>query len=106
MPDFTGLVDKHFKVKNVCEDMDLTLREVKAEGVGPDKETKPVAYFVEDPRGLVLNAGRYNALAEACGTRNTDKWTDVKVILSVDKDVKYKGQVTGGLVLKNIRVPE
>lgn len=106
MPDFSGLVDTHFKVKNVPETMVLTIKEVKAEGVGPDKETKPVAYFIEDPRGLVLNAGRYNAIAQGTGTRNTDKWTDVKITLTVDPDIKYKGQVTGGLIIPSVEVPE
>jgi hypothetical protein len=106
MPDFSGLVDKHFKVSNVPAPMELTVKEVKGEGVGPDKELKPVAYFIEDQRGLVLNAGRYNALAAAAGTRDTDTWTDIKVTLSVDPDVKYKGKVTGGLVLSNVVVPQ
>jgi len=105
MPDFSGFVDSHFKVSNVPAPIELTVKEVKAEGVGPDKETKPVAYFIEDPRGCVLNAGRYNALAAATGSRNTDGWVDVKLTLAVDPDVKYKGKVTGGLIFRDIVVP-
>lgn len=100
MPDLSGLIDKHFKVSNVAKPLSLTLKGVEVQEVGQDKESLAVALFTEDPRGLVLNAGRYNALAEANKSRNTDDWTGTVIELFVDPDVTYKGKKTGGLKIK------
>jgi hypothetical protein len=103
MPDFSGLIDKHFKVSNISKALKLTLKGVEPQEVGQDKETLAVALFIEDPRGLVLNAGRYLAFAEANKSRNTDDWTGTVIELYVDPDVTYKGKKTGGLKVKVIQ---
>lgn len=100
MADYSALLDRHFKVSNVAKPLTLTLREVKKEEVGQDKESLPVAYFNEDPRGLVLNASRYNTIGLANGSRDTDHWNGTVIEITVDPNVRFKGKVTGGLVVR------
>jgi hypothetical protein len=104
MPDFTAFLDKYFKASSIPEgtNVELTLRSVKLEEVGMDKESKPVAYFSEDPRGLVLSANKYTALAEANASRDCDTWAGSRVSLTVDPTIKFKGRVVGGVVLSVI----
>ena len=99
MPDFSSALDKTFKVSNVKEPLTLTIVKVALEEVGFEKEMLPVAEFTEDRRKLVLGAGRYNAIAEAVGSRNTDDWEGVKIVLKVDPNIRFKGKKTGGLVV-------
>lgn len=100
MPDYTSLIDKHFKYAGLTRAMVVTLRDVRREEVGQDKEILPVAYFSEDPRGLVLNSGRYKILAAAHGSADTDNWIGCQIELSPDPTVKFKGKVTGGVAMK------
>lgn len=104
MADFSAFLDKFFKASSLAagETLNLTIKEVKLAEVGFDKESKPVAYFVEDPRGLVLSANKYKDLTTKTGTRDTDKWVGVKVQLAVDPTVKFQGKVVGGVTLKCI----
>ncbi len=104
MADLTAFIDKHFSATRMgTEAHDLTIKAVRVEEVGQDKESKPVVSFVEDKRGLVLTGGRYDELAKACGTRDVDKWVGVKVRIKVDPSVMFKGKKVGGIVLEVLK---
>lgn len=105
MPDYSALLDKNFKVAGLHEPKTLTIREIKVETVGEEKQSLPVAYFTEDPRGLVLNNGRYNAIAAGCGSRKTEDWTGAVIRIEVDPNIRFKGKVTGGIVAKVVTPP-
>lgn len=104
MADFSALLDKNFKGESVKgqSPLRLTIKVVKAAEVGMDKTVKPVVYFVEDPRGLVLNTTKFNDLVEAHGTRDADNWVGAGVELFFDPNVSYQGKKCGGVGMKII----
>lgn len=81
----------------------LTLTGVKAEEIGQDKQRKPVAYFQEDARGLVLNKGSYLTLTEAHGSADTDTWLGCTVELRHDPKVRFGSKVVGGIVISVVK---
>lgn len=103
MPDFSNLVDKHFKVANFPDQeggkVTFTVSRVVPEEIGQSKELLPVVYFHEDPRGLVLSGAKYNTLAQSFGSRDTDLWIGKKVVVFIDWKVKFRG-VAGGLKIE------
>jgi hypothetical protein len=102
MPDFSSFLEKYFKASafGPGQTYDLTISKLVLEEVGQDREQKPVAFFVEDPRGLVLSGAKYNLLAQKAGTRDADKFVGLKVRLSNDPTIRYKGKITGGVVMQ------
>jgi hypothetical protein len=107
MADFSKLVDKNFKVKNFPDQsggkLRFTIRDCEAQEVGASKESLPVLRFVEDTRGVVLSGAKYNKLAEAFGSRETDDWKGKQVDVYIDWDVEYRGHQGG---LKVVAAPE
>jgi len=100
--DFSVLLDKNFKADHVkAEPKVLTVARVAAAEVGRNKELKPVAYFVEDVRGLVLNKTNFKNLAKAHGGfTDSDVWVGARVQLSYNPDVEFGGATVGGIKLK------
>lgn len=65
---------KYFKAENFQDSpRDFTVRDVRDELVGPEKQLKCVVYVVEDDRGFPLNKTNFTAFAEGFG-KNTDDW--------------------------------
>jgi hypothetical protein len=78
---------KYWRAADVMDADDpvtLTIVRVELEEVGQDKVRKPVAYFREDRRGLVLNQTNYRRLAAGFGTDESDDWTDKRIMLEVE----------------------
>jgi hypothetical protein len=96
-------VDQMFPSKYIkagdCEEADLilTVRTVKMEdvGQGENAETKPVVYFDEEEKGLVLNKTNATTISELHG-RNTDQWTGKRIALYAT-EVEYGGKVSMGI---------
>lgn len=105
MPDLSSLLSRTFSAASFPHDLvlNLTITKVVAEEVGRDKEIKPVAYFKEDTRGLVLNKTNYGVLAEALGSTDTDRWVGTRVELSYNPEVQFGGKTVGGLRIKPLR---
>lgn len=103
MPDFSKLVDKHFKVANFPQQdgtpLRFTVKGSVAEEIGQAKEILPVLYFEEDTRGLVLSSSKYNELAGAFGSRDTDKWIGRKVDVFIDWKIAFRGTKGGMRVI-------
>ena len=58
------------------------------------KKPKPVLFLKHLERGIVLNATRYDAMAEIAGSRDTDDWTGYEVEVRKGK-TNYAGKPTG-----------
>lgn len=56
-----------------------------------------IAYFKENIKPLVLNATNSRVVAGFCGSPFVEDWKNVSVELYVDKNVKMKGEVVGGV---------
>lgn len=85
---------KWLKATEFEEDMILTMNIVQMEdiGQGEDKETKPVLYFKETDKGLVLNKTNATTITTLYGS-NTTKWGGKKIAL-FPTEVAFGGKQT------------
>jgi len=103
--DLSYLLEKTFKAKTFPRDkkLVLTIKEGRAQEVGEKKEVKPVIYFLEDPRGFILNNTGYEELAKAHGTKSVKAYVGARVELSWTDKVKSPQGVPGGLELRVVQ---
>ena len=75
----------------------LTIRTCVREelGQGNDKEKKPVLYFKEAQKGLVLNKTNANVIADAYG-KMTEDW-EGKTVEVYPTRVEFKGNLVDGI---------
>jgi len=78
----------------------LTIKYVKEEAVGRQKELKAVAYFCEEEKGWVLNKTNWKTIEKAYG--DTDNWTG-KPIELFGAMVEYGGDIQPGI---RVRIPK
>ena len=84
----------------------FTIKEVKQEigaMVAGNKGDHNIAYFKEDIKPLVLNAGNANIVRGFAGSIDTDNWKNIPIELYIDHNVKMKGQIVGGIRIKPIQ---
>src|SRR5689334_10228998 len=76
----------------------LTIRKCVMETVGSDddQETKPVLYFEETDKGLVLNRTNSNTITGLLGTPETDEWRGQRIAL-FSTEVAYGGRQVLGI---------
>ena len=94
---------KYLKQSDLAEDTLVTIEKVgKANGApkGEEAEFKWLIRFSELPKPMVLNSTNIKRLARACGSDDTDDWTGKKVVVYVDPDVEFGGNVVGGLRIR------
>lgn len=108
MPDYTALLNRFFKADSlkVSGPVTLTIDRVDSEELENDgkKAHKPIVYFKEDPRGVVLNGTRYDACSEIFGGPNTDKWVGGRIELFFDSSVRNPNGGKGGVGIRPPRV--
>jgi len=56
-----------------------------------------IAYFKEDIKPLVVNAGNADILYKFTGSTKVENWKNIKVKLYIEHSAKLKGQVVGGV---------
>ena len=59
----------------------VTIKGVKIEEVGRDKDQKPVLYFQGKTKGMVLNKTNSRTIAKIVGSEETDDWSGVEVVI-------------------------
>jgi len=91
----------YLKADKIKQEQLLTITDVKMDKVGPEREEKPVLFFVELEQGLVLNKTNAGVLADAFGDETND-WVGKKIILFTAK-TKFGGKTVQGM---RVRVPE
>lgn len=94
---------KYLKQSDVEEDTVVTVEKVGKANVAPkgeEPEHKWLIRFTEFPKPMVLNSTNIKRLAKACDSEDTDDWTGKQVILYVDPDVEFAGNVVGGLRIR------
>jgi len=69
----------------------VTIREVKMEEVGRDKESKPVVYFMNKEKGVVLNRVNTKKIAEIAGSNDTEDWGGT-VIALYPSETEFAGE--------------
>jgi hypothetical protein len=91
---------KFFNGKSLTKPLTLTIVSVADEvvGFGADAEHKAVVRVKEDPRGVVLNRSRAEALRELFGD-NTDDWAGERFQL-VPSRTLFQGKQTPCLLIE------
>ena len=94
---------KYLKQSDVEDDVTVTIIKVGRHNIakeGDEPELKWLIKYEEFSKPMVLNATNIKRLARACNSDDTDDWIGKKVVLYVDHDVEFAGNVVGGLRIK------
>lgn len=94
---------KYLKQSDAPKPLLVTIKEVTIENLakeGDPKEEKWIIHFKEDYKPMVLNKTNANRTARATGSEDTDDWAGKQIVVYVDPDVEFAGQVTGGLRIR------
>lgn len=86
----------------------FTVAQVKQEynvAVAGRKGNYNIAYFQEKVKPLVLNAGNSRIMKKlAGGSPFVEDWCNIRIRLYIDKNVKMKGEIVGGVRISPDRV--
>lgn len=95
---------KYLKAEDMESDLTVTVKSLKKELLkgkpGKDDELKPVVYFEELEKGLIINKTNWAAIEKVTGEANSDNWSGKKITLTVVEVDAF------GDVVKAIRVKE
>lgn len=100
--DHLGVVDLEEMVE-LKQSLVFTIREVKQHNtkVAGKQGEFNVAYFVEKIKPLVLNATNAAIVRKfAGGSVFVENWHNLKIELYINRDVKMKGEIVGGVRIK------
>ena len=73
---------KYLKASDITAGDVVTVKEVRDELVGPEQDAKPVIYFREHPKGVVMNVTNAKSVAKDLGEDET-KWIGKRLVLSL-----------------------
>jgi hypothetical protein len=102
VPKVSEMIVSKFLRKEDFEDGDqvLTIKGVKLEDMpGDGNQQKWVLYFRELQKGMALNSTTIRVLEKGYGD-DSDMWVGKKVLVYVDPNITFKGQLVGGLRLR------
>lgn len=94
---------KYLKQSDVEDEVTVTITKVGKANIAKEGDTpeyKWMIRFNEFTKPMVLNSTNIKRLARACNSEDTDEWTGKKVVLYVDHDVEFAGNVVGGLRIR------
>lgn len=103
----TAFPSKYLKSADAEEkDLILTVARVKMEtiGQGAKQEHKPVVYFTEVEKGLVLNKTNAKMIGRIAKSDDTDDWTGAKIRL-VSAEVEFQGDLVMSLRVRPVAKP-
>jgi hypothetical protein len=100
-----ALPGNYLRQEDVSEPMLVTIERVTLEVLENDrgKDNKPIMYFGELGRGLVVNATNWDACEIGFSEVDSDGWIGRKVVLFVDPTVTFGSKRVGGI---RIRMPK
>ena len=84
----------------------FTIKQVRQETnatVAGKKGNFNIAYFIEPIKPLVLNATNAKQIKTFTGSSFVEDWVNVKIELYCDELVKMKGEVVGGVRIKQVQ---
>jgi hypothetical protein len=97
MSIFDKYPSKFLKTTDIEAGEVVTIKDVKVEEVGQDREEKPTISFREHAKRAVLNKTNATTLAKDFGDDET-KWGGKKVILTSEK-VRFAGKITDSVMM-------
>jgi hypothetical protein len=90
----------YLKAADIVQPRVMTIRAIKLEEIGQDKTHKPVLFFNEETRGLVMNKTNGAMIAHTY-SNETDSWLGKHVELHVEP-VQFQGRIVDAI---RVRVP-
>ena len=104
MPKISEMLPSNYlKQSDFPEDYVVTVRAVERKNIAMDgkpAEYKWLAHYEEFEKPMVLNATNIQLMAKACGSDDTDDWIGKQVIVYVDENVSFGGELVGGLRIR------
>ena len=101
---------KYLKQSDVHDDTVVTIVKIGKANIakeGDEPEMKWLCRFNEFPKPMVLNSTNIKRLGRACETDEIEGCIGKQVMLYVDPDVEFAGNVVGGLRIRAIsKVPQ
>lgn len=100
---------KYLKKEDCGHGIQVTIREVKIENVAMENQpadNKPVMYFHEHNKGMVLNKTNANLVVHYLGTDDTEQWIGKQIVLFDDPSVQFKGEMTGGIRVRGVQLAQ
>lgn len=97
------LPSNYLKQSDFPEDYIVTVRKVERKNIAMDgkpAEYKWLAFFDEFEKPMVLNTTNIQLLSKACDSDDTDDWIGKQVIVFVDENVSFGGELVGGLRIR------
>lgn len=85
------------------ENLTLTVASVAEEEIGQQRDKKPVVYFEEVERGLVLNKTNAVTISEVLGSYETAEWVGKKITL-YPLEVEWQGKMVESIRVR-LRAP-
>ncbi len=101
------LESKYLRQSDIQDEQTVTIQATKKANVakeGDEPQYKWLVKFEELSKPLVLNATNIKRMAKSCGD-DTDDWPGKQVVIYVDPDVEYAGNIVGGLRIKSFKAP-
>jgi len=98
---------KYLKKEDVGNGLTLTIRDVTVEDVSMEdqpQDNKPVMYFHEMKKGMVINKTNANLVIHYLGTDDTNAWLGQQIVLFDDPTVQFKGEMTGGIRIRPVQL--
>lgn len=98
----------YLKQSDFPEDYIVTVRNVERKNIameGKPPEFKWLLSFKEFEKPMVLNSTNIHAMEKACESDDTEDWLGKEVIVYVDENVSFGGELVGGLRIKKHKAP-
>jgi hypothetical protein len=107
MPKINEMLPSNYlKQSDFPEDYLVTVRAIERKNIAMDgkpADFKWLAHYNEFEKPMVLNATNIQLMAKACGSDDTDDWIGKQVIVYVDENVSFGGELVGGLRIRKNR---
>ncbi len=95
---------KYLKAEDITQPLLVTISGLAQEEVGQSRDRRPVLYFSELAKGLILNKTVYIEIANHLGQEDTDNWRGGKIQL-VRGMTQFQGKPIACIRTRSVTVP-
>jgi hypothetical protein len=104
MPKISEMLPSNYlKQADFPEDYIVTVRKIEKKNIAMDgkpADWKWLAFYDEFEKPMVLNSTNIQLMSKACGSEDTDDWIGKQIIVYVDENVSFGGELVGGLRIR------
>ena len=104
MPKISEMLPSNYlKQSDFPDDYVVTVRSIEKKNIAMDgkpPDYKWLAFYAEFEKPMVLNSTNIQLMAKATGSEDTDDWIGKQIIVFVDENVSFGGELVGGLRIR------